>query len=43
MDFGSFVFTPDAVAVLVAGFLAAGATLGVLVAVLASIIAAAAQ
>jgi len=38
MDFGTFTFTPDAIAGVVAGFCAAGAALGVLVAALAAMV-----
>lgn len=38
MDFGSFVFTPDAVATTVAGFVAAGAGIGILAASLAALL-----
>ncbi len=38
MDFGTFAFTPDGVAAVVAGFAVAGVVLGVLVAALGSLI-----
>lgn len=38
MDFGSFEFSPDAVATVAAGFVAAGVALGILVAALGSLV-----
>jgi len=38
MDFGSFAFTPDAVATVVAGFVVAGVGLGMLVAALNAVL-----
>jgi len=43
MDFGAFAFTPEDVATVVAGFVAVGATLGVLVAALGAVVDAAGQ
>lgn len=38
MDFGSFAFTPDGVAAVIAGAASAGAVAGVLVAALAAMV-----
>jgi len=38
MDFGGFTFTPDGVALVAAGFVAAGAALGLLVAAVGAMV-----